>query len=110
MRATLPLILPQSAFRNPKSEIASVEVDSPRVVAHHPVAVEGGRERAYGVARHLYPAARQARRVPLVEGGHDLILKHSVERVRVARVRVLRRLARRLVADGPAVAAVVAFE
>src|ERR1051325_5887662 len=106
MRATPALIILQSAFRIPKSAIDSAEVDALRVVAHHAVAVEGGGERGYGVAGHLHPAARKPRLVALVEGGHDLFLQHAVERVGVARVGLLGRLAHGLVTDGPPVATV----
>jgi len=59
----LSVLNPQSEIRIPHSAIVSrADVDAARVLAHHAVAVEDGRERLYGVARHADPAARDAGR------------------------------------------------
>jgi hypothetical protein len=86
------------------------DVDAARVFAHHSVAVEGGRERLDGVARHGEPARGQSALVAFVEGGDDFRFERAVERFGVASVGLFGRLAYMVVADGPAVATVVAFE
>src|SRR5205085_2392041 len=106
MRGTLPLI------RNPNSAIVllSADVYAASVFAHHSVAVEGGRERLDGVARHGDPARGQSPLVAFVEGRDDISFEDAVERFGVASVGLFGRLAYGIFADGPAVATVVAFE